>query len=134
MIEISVDIEAPVSKVWELWTDIESVKHWSFASDDWAAEGVENNVVPGGKYSARNYAKDGSAEFMLTWTYDTVEPQKYLAYTMGDGRKVEVTFSETDEGTRLEQKFEPETMNSEEQQRQGWQAYLDNFKKYVESA
>lgn len=134
MIEISVDIKAPVSKVWEKLIDIEAVKFWSFASDDWAAEGIENNVVVGGKYSARNYAKDGSMEFVLTWVYDQVEPQKYLAYTMEDGRKVEVRFTETEEGTRLDQAFEAESENSEEMQRSGWQAYLNNFKSFVESS
>lgn len=29
--------------------------------------------------------------------------------------------------------FDPETENSEELQQQGWQAILNNFKKYVES-
>jgi len=134
MITISVDINAPVEEVWEKWTDIEAVKHWSFASDDWAAEGIENNVVPGGKFSARNYAKDGSMEFVLTWTYSEVQPLRYLAYTMEDGRKVTVTLSETDRGTQLDQAFEPESENPEEMQREGWQAYLNNFKKFVESS
>ena len=133
MIEISVNISAPVTKVWERWTDIKVVKDWAFASDDWAAEGVENDVMVGGSFKARNYAKDGSMEFMLTWTYDHVDPQRHLAYTMEDGRKVEVRFLETGDGTRLEQSFEPEPENSEDIQRDGWQAYLDNFKKFVES-
>ncbi len=134
MIEISVNINAPVAEVWDKWIDIDAVKNWGFASDDWAAEGIENNVVPGGKFSARNFAKDGSMEFILNWTYDEVEPQRHLTYTMEDGRKVEVTLSETEDGTRLDQAFEPESENPEQMQREGWQAYLDNFKKFVESA
>jgi uncharacterized protein YndB with AHSA1/START domain len=133
MIEISVDIKAPITKVWEKWTDIEAVQYWSFASDDWAAEGIENNVEVGGVYKARNYAKDGSMEFTLTWTYSAVEPQKHLAYTMEDGRKVVVDFVETEQGTRIDQAFDPESENPESMQRDGWQAYLNNFKKFVES-
>ncbi len=133
MIDISVDINAPTAEVWAKWTDIEAVKSWSFASEDWAAEGIENNVVPGGKFSARNYAKDGSMEFVLTWIYDEVQPGRYLAYTMEDGRKVTVTLTETSEGTRLDQAFELEPVNPKEMQREGWQAYLNNFKKFVET-
>ncbi len=133
MIEITATINAPIAKVWNAWTDIEAVKYWSFASDDWAAEGIENDVTPGGLYKARNYAKDGSMEFVMAWTYGEVEPQKLLTYTMEDGRKVRVAFSETEQGTRIDQAFDAEKENSEDMQRAGWQAYLNNFKAYVES-
>jgi hypothetical protein len=36
------------------------------------------------------------------------------------------------EGVKITQTFDPENENSEEKQRSGWQAILDNFKKYVE--
>lgn len=71
-------------------------------------------------------------EFFLEWTYDAIEEGQYIKYTMEDGRIVEVVFTETEEGTRIDQAFEPESNNSEEMQRDGWQAYLDNFKKFVE--
>lgn len=113
---------------------VEGVKHWSFASDDWAAEGLENDVRAGGNLKSRNFAKDGSMEFVLEGTYTEVVPEKRLAYTLGDGRKVEVDFDETVQGVTMTQRFDPENINSEEMQKTGWQAYLDNFKKYVESA
>ena len=134
MIKISTIINAPIGKVWEKWIGVEDVEHWAFASDDWASKGIENDVKVGGKFKARHFAKDGSAEFELGWTYDKVEPQKQLYYTMDDGRRVEVAFSQVENGTRIDQSFEPETENPEEQQRAGWQAFLDNFKKFVESA
>ncbi len=134
MIEVSTSINAPLAKVWEEWISVEAIQYWSFASDDWAAEGIENNVEVGGVFKARNYAKDGSMEFTLTWTYSAVEPQKHLAYTMEDGRKVVVDFAATEQGTRIDQAFDPESENSEAMQQAGWQAYLDNFKKYVESS
>ena len=134
MIDISTTIAASLDKVWSKWISVEDVQYWSFASDDWGAEGIENEVEVGGTFKARNFAKDGTMEFILGWTYDQVEPKKFLAYTMGDGRKVHVTFSETEEGIRIDQSFEPESENSEELQRDGWQAYLDNFKKFVEAS
>ena len=134
MIGISVNIKAPLSTVWYKWISVDGVQYWAFASDDWAAEGIDNDIRPGGKFNSRNFAKDGSFEFIFGGTYDTVEPQKHVIYTLGDGRKVETTFDETSEGVRMVQLFEPEKLNPENKQQEGWQAYLDNFKKYVESS
>lgn len=134
MIQISTTIEADVDTVWDAWNDVSSVVEWAFASDDWAAEGIENNVEVGGTFRARNFAKDGSMEFMMEYVYDQVEPKKLLAYTMGDGRKVRVEFSESEGKTTINQAFDPESIHSEEQQREGWQAYLNNFKAFVEKS
>lgn len=134
MIEISVSIDAPLKEVWSKYVSVEGVKHWSFASDDWAAEGLENDVRVGGSLKNRNYAKDGSMGFVFGGTYTEVVPEKRLAYALGDGRKVEVDFEETAQGVTMTQRFDPENINPEEMQKAGWQTYLDNFKTYVESA
>lgn len=134
MVKVSVDIQAPLAKVWDKWISVDGVQYWAFASDDWAAEGIENDVRPGGTFKSRNFAKDGSFEFMFGGTYDTVDPQKHVTYTLGDGRKVEVAFDEAADGVTITQLFEPENENPEQQQQEGWQAYLNNFKKYVESS
>lgn len=133
MITISAIIKAPLDIVWREWTSVKAVRHWAFASDDWAAEGIQNDVRVGGTIKSRNFAKDGSAEFMYEGVYIAVEPQRLLAHSLGDDRNVEVRFEEVPEGVRIEQAFEPENENPEDVQKQGWQAYLDNFKKYVET-
>lgn len=133
MIKISVAIDAPIDVVWNTWNSVNDIQYWSFASDDWAAEGIENDVRKDGRFKNRNYAKDGSAEFMFEGTYTEVLPHEKLSYTLEDGRHVEVSFRETDHGVFLEQRFDPEKQNPEDMQKQGWQAYLDNFKKHVES-
>lgn len=134
MIEISTSVDTTIQDAWEKWTNPQYIQYWSFASDDWAAEGIENDLRPGGSFKSRNFAKDGSMKFMLSGTYSEVVAPERLAYALDDGRKVEVIFSETDQGVTIQQRFEPETENSEDMQKQGWQAYLDNFKKFVESA
>lgn len=134
MIRIATTIDAGIDTVWDAWNSIANIKDWAFASDDWAAEGIENTVEVGGRFKARNFAKDGSMEFFMEYTYDQVEPKKLLAYTMSYGRKVGVEFSEQEGKTHINQAFDPELENSEEEQRAGWQAYLDNFKKFVESS
>ena len=55
-----------------------------------------------------------------------------MAYTMGDGRKVTVEFTQQPEGVKIVQTFEAETANPIEMQRGGWQSILNNFKKHVE--
>ncbi|EJZ43750.1 hypothetical protein LEP1GSC178_2315 [Leptospira licerasiae str. MMD4847] len=88
---------------------------------------------PGGKYSARMEAKDGSFGFEFEAIYDTVVDLKNFSYTMGDGRKATVNFENKDNKTLVTVSFDPESENPIEMQRGGWQAILDNFKKYTEA-
>lgn len=78
-------------------------------------------------------AKDGSFGFDFEGTYKKVELHKEITYTMGDGRKTTTLFSEQNGKTNIETTFHAETLNDPEVQKQGWQAILNNFVKYVES-
>jgi hypothetical protein len=53
---------------------------------------------------------------------------------MDDNRKVSITFSSKGNTTDVVTEFDPESVNSIEMQQSGWQAILDNFKKYTETA
>ncbi|WP_316931032.1 SRPBCC domain-containing protein [Flavobacterium rivuli] len=106
---------------------------WSFASDDWHTTKAENDLRVAGTFSSRMEAKDGSFGFDFEGVYDEVETNKLIAYTLGDGRTVKIKFTDTGNETHIAETFEAETVNSEELQREGWQAILDNFKKYTES-
>lgn len=132
-IHIETTVRADADTAWTRWNGMEHISHWAFASEDWGATPIHNDVVEGGTFSTRMAAKDGSEAFDFNGTYTTVVPGSSLAYVLDDGRKVSVRFEETGDGsTRISQEFEPEQENSEEMQRAGWQAFLDNFKKYVE--
>jgi uncharacterized protein YndB with AHSA1/START domain len=132
-ITIETNIQAPLQKVWDYWTGVEHIKGWAFASDDWGAEGISNDLQDGGTFSSRMYAKDGTVEFIFSGSYVEVVENKVLKYTLDDGRNVSIEFKDTSTGVTIVQCFEPESENPIEMQRAGWQAYLDNFKKYVES-
>ncbi len=132
-ITIQTSVQAPLKKVWDLWTGVEHIAGWAFASDDWGAEGITNHVQKDGKFSTRMFAKDGSFEFLFSGTYNEVVAYSSLDYTLDDGRNVVVNFAETPTEVTITQIFEPESENPIEMQRDGWQAFLDNFKKYVES-
>jgi uncharacterized protein YndB with AHSA1/START domain len=133
VITVEALVNAPLDTTWAFWTGPDHITQWNNASDDWHTPWAKNDLVPGGRFVARMEAKDGSMGFDFGGTYDEVVEHSKLAYTLDDNRKVTVSFSETDSGTRVVEEFEAEDENSPELQQQGWQAILDNFKKYTES-
>jgi uncharacterized protein YndB with AHSA1/START domain len=119
--------------VWEYFTNPTHISNWAFASPDWEAKGKTNDMRVGGAFKTRMQAKDGSAGFDFIGTYTKIEPLNYYEYVLADGRIVHVTFADQGEHVEIIETFDPEQENSEELQRSGWQAFLDNFKRYVES-
>lgn len=133
MITVKSNIDAPIIKIWEYWTSPEHITKWNNASEDWHTPYAENDLRTGGKFRSTMAAKDGSMSFDFEGEYSLVEPNKTIKYTMPDGRKVEVYFCEISGGIEITESFDPENQNPEEMQQEGWQAILDNFKKYVEN-
>ncbi len=131
-IVIQATVRASLDKVWKYWNSAEDIPFWAFASDDWGAESKTNDIVVGGRFVTRMYSKNSGQGFDFSGAYDEVVPNHVLAYTLDDGRKVRVEFTETADGVEIVQSFEPESENDLEFQRAGWQAFLDNFKKYAE--
>lgn len=125
-------IKAPIAQVWEFWTKPEHIVKWAFASDTWEAPHAENDVVLGGKFKTVMSAKDKSTSFDFTGVYTDVKTNELIEYDTDDGRHVKVRFDELLGGTRIVETFEPEKINPEDMQTSGWQAILDNFKKYAE--
>lgn len=131
-ITISATIHAPIANVWEYWTKPNHITHWAFADPSWEAPHAENDLRVGGNFLTRMQAKDGSFGFDFGGTYDAVQEHSLIDYTMGDGRQVSTTFSQTPEGVLITSTFDPESQNPEDMQRNGWQAILNNYKAYVE--
>ena len=131
-IHIQTTIQAPVEKAWESYTTPKHIEQWNQASDDWHTPHAENDLRVGGKFLSRMEAKDGSMGFDFEGVYDAVEIHKHIAYSMPDGRQVEIHFNPKGSTTEILIDFDPENENSLEMQRAGWQAILDNFKKYTE--
>jgi uncharacterized protein YndB with AHSA1/START domain len=129
---VSTRIKAPVKKVWAYWTQPEHITKWTFASNDWHVPHTENDVRAGGVFCTRMEAKDGSEGFDFNGVYTEVIEEEKISYSMEDGRQVTVVFSEEGEEIIVTETFDPETENPLEMQQAGWQAILENFKKYVE--
>jgi uncharacterized protein YndB with AHSA1/START domain len=133
-ITVQAVINAPVEQVWKLYTESEHVMKWNNASNDWHTPRAENDLKVGGKFLYRMEAKDGSSGFDFDGTYEQVKSNELIVYSISDGRKAEVMFTKDDNArTRIATTFEAESTNPIEMQHDGWQAILNNFKKYVET-
>ena len=133
VITIDTTINANIDQVWEYWTVAEHVIQWNTALETWHTPHAENDLNIGGKFNYRMEAKDGSMGFDFWGIYNNIIQNELIETTLGDGRKVSTRFSSDKTITRVIESFETESQNPEEMQRAGWQAILDNFKKYVES-
>ena len=131
-ITVEATVNAPVEKVWKSWTEPQHITKWCQASDDWHAPKAENDLRTGGEFSTTMAAKDGSFSFDFDGEYTNVQKHKLIEYTIADGRKVKIIFTPNGNQTRVTETFEAERENPVEMQRGGWQAILDNFKKYTE--
>ena len=131
-ITVETTIQAPIEKTWQCWMDPKHIVHWNNASDDWHTPRAENDFQVGGRLLYRMEAKDGSVGFDFTATYNKIVEHQQISYTMDDGRKADVLFSAKGNETTVTETFEAEQTHPIEMQQTGWQAILNNFKKYVE--
>ncbi len=129
---VNTSIMAPIGEVWKYWTLPEHIMNWNFASSDWHCPDATNNLVVGGEFHYLMAAKDGSFSFDFWGAYQKIDIEKCIDIILGDGRTMSVYFEANPEGTIVTETFEPETENSIELQKTGWQTILDNFQKYVE--
>ena len=131
-ITVETKIAAPIADVWRAWTTPDDIKRWNAASDDWHTTKATVDLRVGGAFSSRMEAKDGSMGFDFAGTYTRIDEHKLLECAFGD-RTMRVEFSPGPDGVTVRETFDAESTHSEEQQRQGWQAILNNFKRHVEA-
>jgi uncharacterized protein YndB with AHSA1/START domain len=131
-IEVSTIVRAPLNSVWTAYTNPDDIVQWNAASDDWHTVKSSVDLRPGGAFSSRMEAKDGSVGFDFEGTYTTVILNTRIEYVFGD-RRARVDFIQEPEGVRVQISFDAEEIHSVEQQREGWQAILDRFGRHVEA-
>jgi uncharacterized protein YndB with AHSA1/START domain len=129
-ITVSAVVAAPLHEVWRAYTTPEDIKLWNAASPDWHTTSATVDLRPGGKFSSRMEAKDGSFGFDFAGEYTKVVHLELIEYAFGD-RVGSVEFKEGTAGVKITVTFDGEQTHSEEQQRTGWQAILDNFSRHV---
>jgi uncharacterized protein YndB with AHSA1/START domain len=131
-ITVSTLVSAPIADIWRAYTSPDDIKSWNTASPDWHTATATVDLRVGGKFSSRMEAKDGSFGFEFAGDYTKIIPERLIAYSFGD-RNALVEFAEGPTGVSVTVTFDSEPTHSEEQQRAGWQAILDNFARHVRS-
>lgn len=132
-ISVATTVDAPMDDVWHRYISPADIKQWNAASDDWHTTASVVDLRVGGRFSSRMEAKDGSMGFDFEGTYTEVQECKRIAYVMGD-RKAEVDFMDGPDSVTVRVTFDSEPTHSVEQQRAGWQAILDNFRRHTEAS
>lgn len=130
-ITVETRVKAPVEKVWQAYINPEDVKQWNTASPDWHTPTAAADFREGGAFSFRMEAKDGSMGFDFAGVYTRIVPLQLIEYTFGD-REAKVEFTQTADGVEVRLDFDPDQQYPVEHQKNGWQAILDNFARYVE--
>lgn len=129
-ITVETTVHAPLEEVWQAYVTPDDIMQWNTASDDWHTTSSRVDLRPGGEFSSRMEAKDGSAGFDFEGTYTRIITNRLIEYSLGE-RQVTVNFAEVAGGTQVRVVFDSEPTHSIEQQREGWQAILDRFARYV---
>ncbi len=129
-ITVETTVAAPAQEVWRAYTTPEDIKAWNAASDDWHTTSATVDLRVGGNFSSRMEAKDGSFGFDFAGTYTKITPLRLIEYSFGE-RSAQVEFTEGPNETSVRVTFDSEPTHPVEQQRQGWQAILDRFARYV---
>ena len=132
-ITVETFVKAPVGTVWAAYTTPEDIKQWNNASDDWHTTESFVDLRAGGVFTSRMEAKDGSFGFDFAGTYTKVVTNERIEYAFGE-RNAVVEFIDGAEGVKVRVTFDAESEHPVEQQRQGWQAILNNFAKHVQAA
>ena len=130
-ITVETTVAAPLAEVWRAWVTPADIMKWNVASDDWNTTAATVDLRPGGAFSSRMEAKDGSMGFDFAGTYTAVVPHERIEAEFG-GRALVVEFIPGANGVTVRETFDAEETHSVEQQRAGWQAILDRFARHVE--
>ncbi len=130
-ITVETTVAAPIETVWRAYNTPEDIERWNAASDDWHTTASAVDLRPGGEFSSRMEAKDGSVGFDFAGTYTKVVENELIEYSFGN-REATVEFDEVPGGARVRVTFDAEEENPVDMQRAGWQAILDSFKRHVE--
>lgn len=132
-ISIETTVKASIERVWSAWITPDDIKNWNFASEDWRCPDAKIDFTVGGTFSYRMEAIDGSMGFDFEGKFTSINANRRIEYELDDGRKVSITFSKTERGIRVIETFDAENEHAGEQQKQGWQSILNNFKRHVET-
>lgn len=132
-ITVEVTINAPVEKVWKVWSTAEDVSQWNAPSDDWFTSLVEIDFREQGRFLFRMEAKDKSTGFDHAGIYNEIVTHQLIKYTGHDDRKSTVEFVQDGTATHITETFDADPEIPIAIQEDFCKGVLNNFKKHTES-
>lgn len=132
-ITVAATVNAPIEKVWQYWTAPQHITQWNNASNDWHTPKATNDLRKDGTFNYRMEAKDNSFGFDFEGRYTDIKTNELIEYVISDGRKVQILFEALNDETHITETFEAEEVHPVELQQDGWQAIINNFKRYTET-
>lgn len=130
---VATTVKLPINEVWQLWTNPRHIKNWYNASEDWHAPYAENDFRVDGKFKTTVASKNGNEKYDFEGVYTKIKENKFIEYIINDGRKVRIEFVDMRNETHITETFEIEKSHPFDEHKNGWQAILDNFKRYCEN-
>lgn len=139
-IKITRTFNAPLEKVWEAWTNPETMKKW-YSPDYMTTPDVSSDLTVGGSYSIHMHADQGPdgkpMDVTAVGKYKEIEENKKLVFTWRwDGSPEEesmVTVEMEEEGdskTKLTLTHDGLRETNGEHTK-GWESTFDNLDKYL---
>ncbi len=132
-ITVETSVAAPIADVWRAYTTPEDIIRWNAASKEWHTPRATVDLRVGGRFCSRMEARDGTAGFDFEGVYTRIVDHQLIEYAFGN-RAARVEFLPGPAGILVRVAFDSESTHSASQQRDGWQAILNNFKRYVEAS
>lgn len=132
MISVQTIINAPIVRIWELWTLPEHIVKWNSPSEEWHTIIAENDLKINGNFKYTMQTKDESEGFDFEGIYTKVKAFSLIEYKLFDDRTGSIHFEEINGIIKLTEIFEPNNQDPESMQKEWCQAVIDNFKSYVE--
>jgi uncharacterized protein YndB with AHSA1/START domain len=131
-ITVTIEIQKPVEKVWEVWNSPPDIQKWNIPFDNWHCPFAENDLREGMKFHYRMESLDGKEGFDHKGIYRKVIPMGRIETIQDDGRESTIEFFSSKENSVIRETFEPEDKEPLDLQRDFCRAVLNRFKKYVE--
>lgn len=132
-IKVHVKVNGPIDKVWNVCNDPSHITKWCTGHPDWHTPKATNDLKVGGQIYTCVEAKDGSTGFDWVNTYDEIIEHQLIINHIEDGRECEIKFEEVGESVSIVQWLDPESENTVELQKHGWQTIMSNFKAHIEN-
>jgi uncharacterized protein YndB with AHSA1/START domain len=132
-ITVSTTVAVPRKEAWHYYTEAEHVINWNFPGENWHCPSANNDLRVGGGFNITMAEKSGQMEVELEGTYDEIETEKFVAYTLDTGRTVRVDFADRGKKTELTVTFDPDPRHGRDHERDQWQSILNNYRTYAEA-